>query len=205
MKQPTQPVRLAGTLAALLLALPAAAQQPAPAQLRPQRDVAVTYRLTTGNRPPQTVTASWLTTAQRLRVEPPGLPGWILLDLPSSQARMVMDSTRMVVRLPGKGPWPMLDRLPPGARMTAAGSATVAGLRCTNWQVASREGNGEVCLTADGVMLRGSGVHDGQQGSLEATAVAYGAQDPARFQVPPGYQAVSLPQGLPPGLIPGLR
>ncbi|ONG47388.1 hypothetical protein BKE38_23505 [Pseudoroseomonas deserti] len=201
MKHPT----IAAAAAALLVALPAVGQQPAPAQLRPQRDVAVTYRMTAGNRPPQTVAASWLAAAQRLRIEPPGLPGWLLLDLPSSQAQMVMDSTRMVVRLPGKGPWPMLDSLPAGTRMTPAGSATVAGLRCDNWQVVNREGTGQVCLTADGVMLRGSGTHDGQQGSLEATSVAYVAQDPARFQVPPGYQAVSLPQGLPSGLIPGMR
>jgi hypothetical protein len=224
-KEPAMPIRSAAAcmlglaaLAAPLSARPAAAQAPAgrptpaagqgqaaPTPLRPQRDVAVTYRVTSGSRPAQTVPAAWLAASQRLRLEPPGMPGWVLVDLPSSQAQMVMDATRMLVRLPAKGPWPTLDRLPQGARMTPAGSATVAGLRCANWQVTSPQGNGQACLTADGVLLRASGTHDGQQGSLEATAVRYGAQDPARFQVPPGYQAVTLPQGLPPGLIPGMR
>lgn len=207
--------RLGATGLALLLALPAlseaqaqpsrppqAAQPAQPPQLRPTRDVAVTYRVQSGSQTPQTVPAAWLTSAQRLRLEPPGMPGWVLADLPASRAQMVMDSTRMVMRLPGKGPWPALDRVPPGARMTPAGSATVAGLRCNAWQISAKEGEGTVCLTPDGVLLRASGQYDGRQGTLEATQVTYGPQDPTRFQVPPGYQGVNLPQGLPPGLIP---
>lgn len=201
--------RHAGVLAAallpgLLLAAPPAAADTAPARLRPARDVAVLYRVQGGNQGPQQVPAAWLAAQQRLRVEPPGLPGWILADVPAGRAQMVIDATRMVVRMPGQGPIPMLDQLPPGARMERAGSATVAGLRCDNWRVTAREGQGEICLTPDGVALRASGTHDGKSGSLEALQVTYGPQDPARFQVPPGYQPVSLPQGLPPGLIPGL-
>ncbi|MFB9972004.1 hypothetical protein ACFFMP_19335 [Pseudoroseomonas cervicalis] len=208
-RPPIRSRRLALLLPGLLLpslllpALPALAD-PAPARLRPARDVAVLYRVQGGNQGPQQVPAAWLAAQQRLRLEPPGLPGWILADLPAGEARMVIDATRMAVRLPGHAAVPMLDALPPGARMTRAGSATVAGLRCDNWRVTAREGEGEICLTADGVALRASGTRDGKSGSLEALQVTYGAQDPARFQVPAGYQPVTLPQGLPPGLVPGL-
>ena len=57
----------------------------------------------------------------------------------------------------------------------------------------SPQGNGQACLTADGVLLRASGTHDGQQGSLEATAVRYGAQDPAQFRVPEDFQRMQMP------------
>ncbi|WP_305123546.1 hypothetical protein [Roseomonas sp. GC11] len=189
----------------LVLALPEVARaERSPVPLRPSRDVAVVYRVQSGRQPPQTVPAAWLAAAQRVRLEPPGLPGWVLADLGAGQAQMVVDATRMVVPLPGKGPLPLSDELPPGTRMIRAGSDSVAGLRCEVWTVTQRQGEGSLCVTPDGLVLRASGRHPGGEGSLEALQVTYGPQDPARFQVPPGYQAVALPQGLPPGLIPGL-
>ena len=53
-------------------------------------------------------------------------------------------------------------------------------------------------------MLRAEGAHQGRRGGMEATQVSFGAQDPARFQRPQGYQTMRMPQGMPPGLIPGL-
>ncbi|WP_040611853.1 hypothetical protein, partial [Teichococcus cervicalis] len=82
-RPPIRSRRLALLLPGLLLpslllpALPALAD-PAPARLRPARDVAVLYRVQGGNQGPQQVPAAWLAAQQRLRLEPPGLPGWIL-------------------------------------------------------------------------------------------------------------------------------
>lgn len=189
----------------------AALAQNAPAQLWPTRDVAVTYTARGGREAPRTVQAAWLAAERRLRVEPPEAPGWVLVDLPRGQAMMVMDSMRTAMQLPDEQKLPLTGGLPPGTTMTPAGSATVAGHRCDIWRVSNPDGQGTVCLTRDGVLLRAQGKHEGKQGMLEATAVSYTRQDPARFRLPPEYRSVTLPPGLlknlPPGLaqsIPGL-
>lgn len=192
-------------------ALAQAPARNAPAQLWPTRDVAVTYTVRGGGQAPRTVPAAWLAAEQRLRVEPPEAPGWVLVDVPRGQALMVMDSVRTAMQLPEEQKLPLVQGLPPGTRMTRAGSDTVAGHRCDNWQVSGPEGQGTVCLTPDGVLLRAQGSREGRQGSLEATAISYARQDPARFRLPAEYRSVTLPPGLlknlPPGLaqnIPGL-
>ena len=73
---------------------------------------------------------------------------------------------------------------------------TVLGHRCTVWTIRGPEGEGEACITAEGVMLRSRGAAMGASGSMVATQVAFGAQDPARFQVPQGYQTMQMP-GMP--------
>ncbi len=190
-------MRLAmSTLAAGLLALPALAQDQPP--LSPTRDVSVTYRVAAG----QEMRMSWLVAEQRMRVDMPGGAGWSLVDQKSQTMFMVMDQQRMVMELPmqgGPGGISIPTRPPDSARFTRGGTATVAGLSCTIWRYVDGTTRGETCLTADGVMLRSSGTHDGQGGSVEATAVAYGPQDPARFRRPAGYRTMQLPGGMMPG------
>lgn len=200
---------LAGAGAGIPLAQSSA--QTAPDQLWPSRDVAVTYTVRGGREAPRTVPAAWLAAERRLRVEPPEAPGWVLVDVPRGQAMMVMDSMRTAMQLPEEQKLPLTQGLPPGTSMTPAGSATVAGHRCNNWRVESPEGQGMVCLTLDGVLLRAQGTREGRQGSLEATSVSYAPQDPGRFRLPAEYRSITLPPGLlknlPPGLtqaIPGL-
>ena len=48
--------------------------------------------------------------------------------------------------------------------------------------------------SADGVMLRAEGTHEGQTGGMEATRVDYAAQSAARFERPQGYQSMQMPQ-----------
>jgi len=167
--------------------------EPAPAHLRPVRDVAVTYRVQGGNQTPRMVAVAWLATAQRIRVEPPDLPGWVLADLARNEALLVMEAQGMALRLPASDVLPLLDGIPPGTRLAPRGSGVVAGHRCDIWQVSRQDAEGAVCLTKDGVILRGEGARGGRRGRLEATHVAYGRQDPARFQLPAGVRVVNLP------------
>jgi hypothetical protein len=196
-------------LATLLLlaaaALPGhdAAAQAAPPNLRPTRDVAVTYDVRDGRQPPRRVPVAWQAATQRIRASPQGLPGWVLVDLPQSRALMVMDAQGMAVNLPAGDMTALLGGIPPGTRLAAAGSATVAGLRCSLWRVTRTDVQGTVCLTDDGVMLRAEGTHNGRAGRVEALDVAYGRQNPARFTVPSGYTAMTLPPALLSGLLRG--
>lgn len=209
------PLALSSLAAAPALAQSGAARsgpaQAGPSQWWPTRDVAVTYNARGGRGAARSVPTAWLAAERRLRVEPPEAPGWVLVDVPRGQALMVMDQARMAMRLPEEQKLPLIQGPPPGTTVTPAGSATVAGHRCDNWRLSGPEGQGTVCLTADGVLLRAQGSHEGQEGTLEATSVAYARQDPARFRLPPDYRSMTLPPGLlknlPPGLaqsIPGL-
>jgi len=170
--------------------------EPAPAHLQPVRDVAVTYRVQGGDQAPRSVPVAWLAAARRIRAEPPGLPGWVLVDLPRNQALLVMENQGMAVRLPAEQVLPLLTGIPPGTRMAPAGSGTVAGHRCEVWQVSRQDAKGRLCLTRDGVILRAEGERNGRRGQLEATRVAYAPQDPARFEVPAGCAVVNLPPAL---------
>ncbi len=199
-------------LAAAALALPllaGAATPPALAEgsaaplLVPARDVAVTYRLAgPGGTGAQEMRIAWLAAEGRLRLDlQPELGGVMVVDRRAQRVFMVMDHQRLVVELsPGGDGLPRLGELPPGVRLVREGDDRIAGVPCTVWRYQDRHQSGRACITADGVLLRASGAGatgTGDDGSIEAIAVAYGPQDPARFQPPSGYRSMraALPAG----------
>jgi hypothetical protein len=73
----------------------------------------------------------------------------------------------------------------PAGGFVRRGEDAVAGLACTEWETRDRDGRQAlVCITADGVLLRADS--EGQA-LVSAVSVQYAPQDPAVFQVPPGY------------------
>lgn len=192
------------TLAGFAVAPTPAPAQDRPPALLPTRDVAVTYRAEGGpGGGPQTMRMSWLVAGQKLRIDPAGGQGWMLIDLRNTGAFVVMDAQRVVMRMTIDGAAADLLRAgpPAGARYTRGGTDTVAGQRCTVWRFEDADTRGTACLTQDGVMLRGNGERrigsEAQTGRLEATAVSYGPLETARFSVPAGYQSIQMPGGLP--------
>lgn len=183
-------------LAPALVATPAMAQQ-APTNLLPTRDAAVTYRVESGAQPAQSISVSWLVAQKKMRIVPPGVPGYMLVDVLANRAVMVLEAQRMIMEMPGGEFATMLNQVPAGATLTPKGVAVVASTSCNVWQVTSQQGEGTVCITNDGLMLRAAGRRRGQDAVLEATQVSYAALDPARFQIPQGFKSMALPQGLP--------
>jgi hypothetical protein len=194
-------------LAALLLALPVAAAAQSQPTLFPTRDVAVTYRTSGGPQGgPQEVQMSWLVAQRLMRVDLPagGAPGpmsggWMLLDQRNNRAQVVIEQQRMVMNVDGHAvPGGQGFNPSPNARFTREGNERIAGTACTVWRVEDGANRARACLTDDGVLLRAQ--NDSQPGqTLEATRIAYGAQDASRFQVPAGYQALDaarMMQGL---------
>jgi hypothetical protein len=192
-------MRLAATALLASLALPAAAQDRP--LFKPTRDVSVTYRVTSGGPGAgQEMRMSWLIAEQKLRVDLPGGIGWSLVDEAAKKMSMVMDAQRMVMEMPMQneaGAQIIPTKPPESARFTRGATVTVAGLSCTIWRYEDGGNRGEACITTDGVMLRSQGTAEGRSGALEATQVTYGAQDPARFRLPQGYQAMQMPGGAP--------
>ncbi len=190
------PHALALSLLALLAAAGTSAAQDRP-MLQPSRDVTITYRVegAAASAIPGGIDGplrlSWDAAHQRLRAEAEGRPQAVLVDLPNHTATMLDDAMRAAVALPVRE----RDLQPltlAGARLTRRGAGNVAGMACTNWDVASHRGAGTICLTVDGVALRADGAMDGQKGSFTATSVRYGEVAPGLFKAPPGYFALDL-------------
>ena len=189
---PRRPVAALATLLALALpAIPACAQgRPV---FPPTRDVAVTYRLdTTQKGTPDSVLVRYSVAADRLRVDG-GLPGYVLVDGRSRHATIVMEQMGLMMDAPPRAGVEQAFVLENAARFTRRGGATVAGLRCTIWDVAGDSATGSACVTTDGVVLRANG-HDrhGRAASLEATRVEYGVQNQALFYPPPNVRQLDL-------------
>ena len=189
-------------LALLLLAAPlATAQAQDRPRLEPARDVAVTYRLV-GTGAQGQVGMSWRAGARQARLDNPD-GSFLVADLAAGSGFMAHDQAREVMVLPA----PPTDAgipglVPPGGRFVRDGADKVAGQDCQTWRVEMSDGGrGRACITADGVVLRSvGGAAPGQpEQGLEATAVAYGPQDAARFARPSGYREIPAP---PPGAPP---
>lgn len=176
-----------------------AATSPAWAQDRPaitpSRDVAIAYRVTSEGQAPAEFRVSWLAARGLLRVDLPGGESWMVLDQSAGRAFLVTEAQRQIMDTPTSG-------LPTGlvpdadARFTREGRARVAQTDCTNWRMEARTQAARVCVTSDGVVLRSESLDGPRSGLMEATALAFAAQDPRRFEQPAGYQRFQLPPGI---------
>ena len=167
---------------ALFLLTPAAAwAQDRPAVV-PTRDVDVTYHAQGIDQ-----RMRWLAAGHKLRIDPPGAGVFMIVDYDAHRMAMVRPSDGKAVNLPAPAGLPGTG----GGGYVRRGADMVAGLPCTDWITRDNGGaDATVCFTGDGVMLR---AEKGGHVLVEATRVAYAAQNPADFVVPPGYQVVTPP------------
>jgi len=178
-------------LLAALCCVPALAQPvpQAPRDLRPTRDVTVTYALNGGA--DVYMSQSWDARGKRLRMTTAGEPGWMLIDFGRSKAYMVVDRTRRFITQPERSATPDPLSLPPDARLTRVGNGRVANQPCTDWRVDSVQLAATLCITADNVMVRMVQQRTDGEARLEARSVSFAPADPARFRVPDGYREVT--------------
>ncbi|GAC1341007.1 MAG: hypothetical protein NVSMB18_12190 [Acetobacteraceae bacterium] len=174
-------------LVALLLAASPALAQDRPLTL-PTRDVDVLYRTQAGA---QSYDQRWRFRAedQKLRLDLPSPGVYMIADHRQHRAAMVSDGDKGVLdmALPNTDP----GGLRPGQSFTRAGTATVAGVACTEWQTKDLRGaETTACITADGVLLR---ARHGDAVVVEATKIAYGPLDPAAFAIPAAYKHEPAP------------
>jgi len=131
----------------------------------------------------------WAAGTGMLRIDPPSPGLYMIVDYRDRHLFTVRDAARSVVRMDGAGPAP--NGAAAGAPFARHGTATIAGLACTEWQTVDVGGAPALaCITDDGVLLRAT---RGDQVLLEAASVHYGAQDPALFRLPEGYAVTTAP------------
>ncbi len=167
-------------------------------RLMPSRDVDITYRVSSGDKP-VTERVRWLAAEEIERIDPHGKgyllarSAYMIIDHRKETADIVDPKTHSVTMTvnPVAGELAEIEN----AKLTPLGSATVARLGCQVWRAEiSAQVEREICLTEDGVLLR---VRNGDKTVLEATAVKYHHISSKLFDIPPDYQAGSNAQAVP--------
>ncbi len=169
-------------------------------RLTPTKEVAVTYQLsgTSQQQGAQKLQVSW---GDRGRAR---LDFYRYLDAKLPFGALIYDPTtdRITTILPERQGFVQRDvgKLPSPAaflnsdmKFTRKGTATVAGLPCTDWRVlkAGTE-EGTACVTEDGVVLRATRERPGP-GLIEAIAVRVAPMPADAFVPPPKFEFIPSP------------
>ena len=202
-----------GMIGGLALLAAVAGGQTVAAQDRPTilptRDVAITYRATgpvQGQQQQQDLKVAFTSAGRLMRVEGTGgqMSGtYVIVDHTAQRMTMVMTGDRRFIEMPVNNAFSRGFLLSDTMKFVRRGGDSVAGVKCTVWDVNSPEAVGTACLTEDGVMLRGSGL-DGK-GALVATSITYAPQPAALFKPPADFSKIEMPslamppRGRPPG------
>ena len=189
-------MRLALALAAV--AVPCLANAADRPQFPPTGDVAAHYVVTTDDprNPPLSVHAAFSARLQKLRVD--GEPGALIADLGRRSMLIMITQVRVAMRMPINDQFYRAVTFGGDGAATRTGSDRIAGLDCTIWHYAGKEGSGSGCITDDGVPLSGQGSDTkGTTFSFKAVDVEHAPQPAPLFDVPPGFQTTDLPGGMP--------
>jgi hypothetical protein len=182
-------------LAAIAPLAPAhAADRP---QFPPTRDVAVTYRITTGESEggPHEASLAFSAALLKLHAEVGGM-GAMIIDVRQRSMVIVMTQQHMAMRLPAGDQIDRAMAYGGDGSVVRVGTDRVAGYPCTVWRFTGKDGSGTGCLTDDGVPLRGQSNDARNKGGFEAIRVAYGPQPASLFEVPAGVKTMDMPAGM---------
>jgi hypothetical protein len=193
------------------LALSAAAWAQGFPSIQPQRPAAITYHLDSTQTGPMEIQAFVSPELQMMRLQEGQGGDYLLLDRGHERVMLVSPSKHLVFVVPSDG---FLHRdLGPGSnlRFHPRGPREVAGHGCMDWSVEGPSGQGEVCITREGILLAGEGRGDRPDdqghipsGRLTAVAVNYAPIPQDAFAIPADLQEVELPPALLTSMIPGL-
>ena len=173
--------------AALLIATAALAQDKP--NLLPERDVDITYRVTTILEKPIKQRVRWLATKHIQRIDSPG--GAVsLADRTTTYVTILNSRTKTYVRLEEASDGPL--KVNPTASFTRGSKSTVISLTCNEWSWVdvSTQNPRTLCVTDDGVMLR---MTENDHVLLEAITITYRHANPRTFEVPSDYQPTLVP------------
>ena len=149
-----------------------------------------------GGAGPHNIKLSYLAAAGRARIEQSDGPGYLIVDRAAGHAMLVMEPMQSYIDMPFDARTGSALLLDDRMRFTRAGSDRVAELPCTLWDVASDKTKARLCITDDGVILRGEG-NDPTRGAgrMTATSVSYVALSAALFSPPAGFRRMEMPAG----------
>ena len=162
----------------------------------PNRDVAVTYQLNLPGHDPQTYLLHYDAADERARIDSPAQHIFVLANLPSGQAQLVVPALHAVVDTPDFSGITRQIEGAGGAHFTPLGHGHYAGLRCERYRITSRDGVAKVCITPSGVVLQFDGHDHNGAAELTAVSVTFGRQPEEEFSPPANFANVHLSPGL---------
>ena len=166
----------------------------------PTRDAVLGYRLQPAQGETINARVSLLAGARTLRMDLPDFT-FMLATPATHNLVMVVPLEHTVVDLAWSDGPQSLFLLDDHARFTRKGEATVAGQRCTIYDMQGDVTPGTVCVSADGLVLRHQTTDpQGRRNLVEAFAVQLGGTTEDEFKLPRGYERLepTLPPLLPP-------
>jgi hypothetical protein len=162
----------------------------------PNRDVAVTYQLTIPGHDPQTYLLQYHAADQRARIDSPAQHIFVLANLPTGQAQLVVPALHAVVDTPDFSGITQQITDAGGAQFTPLGHGHYAGLRCERYRITSRDGAAQACITPGGVVLQFDGHNGNGAAVVTALSVTFTRQPGAAFSPPAGFANIHLSPGL---------
>jgi hypothetical protein len=129
----------------------------------------------------------------RIRIDSPDHNSYVAFDTNTNHTLVVLLQKRSYIDQP-TDPAQIPPFFSPNGDLAKSGTATIAGIRCTNYQATINRQDGQLCLTDDGVLLRVQSGEQGQQRALEAVRVTYEVQPSTLFEPPAGFQKTEPPQ-----------
>lgn len=165
--------------------------------LKPGKDVVIDYRTTGTARGPMgggdgILKMYFGNKGAAMRIDPPNGQGYMIVEPDSGRMTVVVPAQQVYMTMPDG---PSLGPIPAPGQGTykKTGTDTIAGLPCTAYDTSGTGQDGQVCLTDDGVLLRGWSIQDGARQTMEAVTVTYAAQPAALFAPPPGFTKLDMP------------
>jgi hypothetical protein len=162
----------------------------------PNRDVAVTYQLNLPGHDPQTYLLHYDAADQLARIDSPAQHIFVLANLPSGQAQLVVPALHAVVDTPDFSGITRQIEGAGGAHFTRLGDGHYAGLRCERYRITSRDGAAEACITPSGVVLQFDGHNHNGAAEVTAVSVTFGRQPGEEFAPPANFANIHLSPGL---------
>lgn len=165
---------------------PNAEQRP---QLRPTRDVDISYSITRPDGSKMRERVRWSAADQLERVDGSDRSSTIF-NRKSGEITLLVPRSRTYRKLEGEPRGPIEPDT--GAQLTRGGQSEVAGQHCVEWSWTDNGEKHTLCATTDGVLLRL--IVDGKT-VVQALSVTYRQQKADLFDVPKGYEPALAPEG----------
>ena len=181
--------------ALIALLLVAAAPAPAPGAdrppLAPTREVSVLYRVSSSPTQAFEIRITSKAGNTRRRIDLPD-KNYLIVDQAAQRMVMVSPFEGTAMEVPWSSGLGLQFTLDADMRFTRRASATVAGIRCTNYTVQTTTTFGEACVTDDGVMLRTLAQNSaGQRTAIEEISVSFTPAPASDYAPPPDFQRVA--------------
>jgi hypothetical protein len=167
----------------------------------PNRDVAVTYQLNLPGHDPQTYLLHYNAADERARIDSPAQNIFVLANLPTGQAQLVVPGLHAVVDTPDFSGITRQITDAGGAHFTLLGHGHYAGLGCDRYHITSHDGAADACITPSGVVLDFDGHNRNGAAEVTALSVTFGPQPGSEFLPPADFANIHLSPGLLAGLL----